>query len=233
MLTISVRLADLVRQNVAVDPDKVRVLYNGYDVDELYAEAEDQKIIRAKWGVPTAAFVVGICGRLETGEGQHLLISAGKHLIQTIPNLYIMIVGDETDNISSELARLKNMAVDFGLNDRVIFTGYQNPPGIIVPAFDLSVLATKKETFGSVILEAMALGIPAIGSKAGGVPEIIDDGVTGLLFKSEESADLARAIQRLYDNPELRHKFSVAGVNKVRSKFSRESHVAGLEKALI
>ena len=233
VLTTTERMRDLVIDNVAVSPDKVQVLYNGYDVDKLRSEAESTASIREKWGIPEDAFVVGITGRLESGKGQHLLISAAQKLIVKIPELYIMIVGDETVNLRGELARLKIMATEIGFLDRVIFTGFQHPPGIIVPAFDISLLATNKETFGGVIVEAMALGVPVIGTNAGGVPEIIEHGVTGLLIKPESPVDLATAIRTLYDNPKMRLRFSEAGVEKVRSKFSRNSHIAGLQKALI
>ena len=232
VLTITERMRGLVIRNVAINPDKVRVLYNGYDVDKLRSDSEPTTAIRYKWGIPEQAFVVGITGRLESGKGQHLLISAAQKLIENIPDLYIMIVGDETVNLRGELARLKNMASETGLHDRVIFTGFQHPLGTIVPAFDVSVLATKKETFGGVIVEAMALGIPVVGTNAGGVPEIIETGVTGLLIKPEDPVDLASAIQTLYDNPDMRRRFSTEGVEKVRTQFSRESHITGLEKTL-
>ncbi len=198
VLTITERMKGLVRKNIAVNAEKVKVLYNGYDLEKLKSEAVGPDEIRVKWGIPADAFVAGIVGRLEEGKGQHLLLKAVRQLIDKIPNLYIMIVGDETINRKGELARLKKTVTEFRLSARVKFTGFQSPPGIIVPAFDVSVLASKKETFGGVLVEAMALGVPVIGSNAGGVPEIIEHGLDGLLFKTEDQADLANSVYKLF-----------------------------------
>ena len=232
LLTITGRMRKIVISNVAVNPDKVRVLRNGFDMEKLISDAEPSEIIRARWGIPSDAFVVGIVGRLEPGKRQQHLLKAGSLLLKVIPNLTIVIVGEETVGQKGEQERLKAMAAEFEIADRVVFTGYQNPPGKIVPAFDISVLASKKETFGNVIAEAMALGVPVIATDAGGTPELVSHGEDGILVPSEDPLALAKAIQLLYDNHDLSGRLAAAGSKKIQTKFSMETHISELETVL-
>ena len=232
VLTITERMRKLVIKNVAVDPEKVETLYYGIDTKEIRSHAEPKETIRERWNIPADTFVVGIVGRLEKQKGQELLLQACAKLKDKIPNLRLMIVGDETVGQSGELQRLKKFANELSLADQVVFTGYQNPPGVIVPVFDVSVLATRKETFGLVILEAMALGVPVIATNAGGVPEIIEDGVNGLLVTPDDSGALAKALMELYEKVDLRQRLATAGKQAVETRFSIEAQVVGLERAL-
>jgi glycosyltransferase involved in cell wall biosynthesis len=85
--------------------------------------------------------------------------------------------------------------------------------------FDALVLTTKLETFGLVLIEAMHSGIPVIGSNAGGVPEIIDNEVTGLLFESWNANSLAEALKRLYTDREFGNKIAIMGRQKAQKIF--------------
>ncbi|HHE46858.1 MAG TPA: glycosyltransferase family 1 protein [Bacteroidetes bacterium] len=232
VLTITGRMRQLVTDNVAVDPDKVRCLYYGIDGEGLRAEAAARDEIRSRWKVPSDAFVVGIVGRLEPMKGQETVLGAAALLQHRIPKLVVMIVGDETVGKVGEMDRLKRLAAQTLTDARVVFTGYRHPPGSIVPAFDVSALATRKETFGLVILEAQALGVPVVASAAGGVPEIIEDGVNGRLVKPGDAEALAEAIEELYRSPELRRSIGEAGMRNVGERFSLKAQIEGLERAL-
>ncbi len=233
VLTITERMRKLVVENVAVNPGKVSCLYYGVDAVKLRSEALTRDDIRRKWDVPAGAFVVGIVGRLEPVKGQGILLRAASRLRDRIPELALMIVGDETVGQSGELDRLKRLAAELLPGMQVVFTGYRSPPGVIVPAFDVSVLATRKETFGLVILEAQALGVPVIATDAGGVPEIIEDGDNGLLVEPEKPDALAEAIESLYRQPELRRGLANAGQRNVEERFSLKAQVDELERALV
>ncbi len=233
VLTITERMRKLVVDNIAVDPHKVSCLYYGVDAAGLRSEALTRDEIRRRWDVPAGAFVVGIVGRLEPLKGQGILLRAAARLRNRIPELVVMIVGDETVGQSDELDRLKKLAAELAPGMQVVFTGYRSPPGVIVPAFDVSVLATRKETFGLVILEAQALGVPVIATDAGGVPEIIENGVNGLLVEPENPDALTEAIEKLYLQPELRRDLTDAGQRNVNERFSLKAQVEGLERALV
>ncbi|MDP8238762.1 MAG: glycosyltransferase family 4 protein [Candidatus Hatepunaea meridiana] len=232
VLTITKRMRNLLIDNVAVQPDKVQCLYYAIDAENFRSHAEPKNKIRQRWGVSEEAFVVGIVGRLEPLKGQEILLKAAAQLTDIIPSLVIMIVGDETVGQAGELVRLKRLAADLSPKLQVVFTGYQSPPGCIVPSFDVSVLATRKETFGLVILEAMALSVPVIATNAGGVLEIIENGVSGILVEPENPQELANALERLYHQPDICRKIAIAGRNIVETRFSLVEQIEGLEGAL-
>lgn len=232
VLTITERMRKLVIDRVAVNSGKVRCLYYGVDVAQLRSEAEPGHEIRRRWNISPEAFVVGIVGRLERLKGQEVLFKAAEYLKGRIPGLTVMIVGDETVGQAGETYRLKRIAVELTPDVKVVFTGYQSPPGGIVPAFDVSVLASRKETFGLVVIEAQALGVPVVATDAGGVPEIIEDGVNGLLVAPDDPEAMAEALERLYREPELRSRIGEAGSRNVETRFSMDAHMEGLVRAL-
>lgn len=234
VLTITERMRQLVIDNVAVDPAKVECLYYGIDTEGIRAEIVSKSEIRRQWNIPEDAFVIGIVGRLERiNKGQDSVIQAAELLTDKIPNLAVMIVGDESIGQSGELRELQRMSDRLKGRVQIVFTGYQHPPGEIVPAFDVSVLASLKESFGLVVIEAQALGVPVIGTNAGGVPEIITDGVNGLLVPPRDANALANAIERIYTDSEFRRSIANAGQKNADTRFSLGTHIKGLEAALM
>lgn len=232
VLTITRRMKELMIGNVAVNPDKIIPLYYGIDIDGLREKALPRNEIRGKWGIPDDAFVSGLVGRIEPSKGQEVLIRAAASLNNRIPELTVMIVGDETVGQSGEKMRMELLARDLAPQLKVVYTGYQSPPGSIVPAFDVSVLASKKETFGLVVIEAQALGIPVIATDSGGVPEIIEHGVNGLLTRPRDHVQLAEAIEQLYNDKELRAMIGRVGRQTTELRFGLERHLSQLERAL-
>ena len=93
-----------------------------------------------------------------------------------------------------------------------------------MPCFDAVVLASKCETFGLVLPEAMRAGVAVVGSNCGGVPEIIEHDKTGLLFESENVEDLNRQLRKLIDEPEFCQKLAKAGKTDADERFSEEKH---------
>ncbi len=232
VLTLTGRLRRMVIDNRPINPDKVHCLYNGIDFSELRSAAEPKETIRSRWGVPVDSFVVGIVGRLDVLKGQRTLIRAVSGLKDVIPDLKLIIVGEESVGEPGERIYLESLTAELGLERHVIFTGHLHPPGIIVPAFDIAVMASRKETFGNVAVEASGLGVPVIATDAGGAPEIIEHGRNGLLVQPEDPDALADALKTLYQHPETGRKMGEEGRIMAERRFGIEKHMTGLEKAL-
>jgi glycosyltransferase involved in cell wall biosynthesis len=122
---------------------------------------------------------------------------------------------------------------DRGLKDAVTFYGSHDNPSEIMSAFDVVVLATKKETFGLVLIEAMRSGVAVIGTNAGGVREIIEHGQTGLLVKPQDATDLAEKLRRLYQDDGERRRLADNGKNKADRLFTIEAHYTQLERYFV
>ncbi len=202
-------------ENLPMSPDRITQIYYGV---KLPAEItpEQTAMLKKKFSI-TGDFTVGLLGRISEYKGQHLLIEAVTRLDQENLRIHAWIIGAPFE--PDYLTKLRKMAVVKGAGDRIHFMDFYQNPIELMACFDTVVLTTRNETFGLVLIEAMHAGVPVIGSNAGGVPEIIDHGKTGLLFESWNSESLARQIKRLYDDPDFRRRLARAGQDKARHQF--------------
>ena len=178
-------------------------------------ENEELKIenLRKKYNL-TNEFIVGIVGRIEEGKGQYLVIEAIEILKDL--NIKAVIVGHTMDDayLDSLKLKIKNLK----LEDKIIFTGFTKEVDAHMSLFDVNILATPKETFGLVVIEAMINKVCMIATNKGGPLEIIDDGKDGLLF-DRSSEDLAKKIKFLYDDVEHKDRLAEAGYVKAKDMF--------------
>jgi len=198
---------------------KIDVVYMGCEIPYKKLDIDD---LKQKYGLKDE-FVVGIVGRIEEAKGQWLIIEA-LNILKKL-NIKALIVGHTMDE--SYLSSLKNRVKELGLEDRVIFTGFTKEVNKHFNLMDVAVLATPKETFGLVVIEAMANKVATIATNNGGPLEIIEDGVDGLLF-NREVKDLADKIKLLYEDRNLLQKISSNGYKKVKEKFEENRQLEKL-----
>lgn len=172
-------------------------------------------------------FVVGVVGRIEEGKGQYLAIEAISKLIK-LP-IVMLIVGDTMDK--GYLSSLKEKAKNLGIEDKIFFTGFTKNVNEYMQLFDINILATPRETFGLVVIEAMSNGICMCATNCGGPLEIIEDGVDGILFERNND-DLANKIKFLYENREIKEGLALAGKKKAHEKFDKNKQLQKLYKVI-
>jgi glycosyltransferase involved in cell wall biosynthesis len=124
----------------------------------------------------------------------------------------------------------KAMVHDLGVADMVTFLGFRRDIADLIAAADALVLASVAEAFGFVLTEALYLGTPVVATRAGGIPEIVDDGVDGLLVPPADAEGLATAIVRLVQDDQLRRRIAGAGREKVPARFAFERMVRQYEQ---
>ena len=220
-LTITEQLRQLAQQLLPMREDSIKTLYYGVENPPVLT-VNDRGKLRESIGIPQNNFAIGMVGRIEEGKGQHLLVQAVQKLVANGENIHATIIGPAMN--SAFEAALQKQVDEWGLNDKICFYGSHNNPIEIMSAFDVVVLATKQETFGLVLIEAMRNGVAVIGTRAGGVPEIIDEGTTGLMFAPENSQDLAEKLSLLISDKELSSKLAQAGKEKADRMFTQEKH---------
>ncbi|MCH8285903.1 glycosyltransferase family 4 protein [candidate division KSB1 bacterium] len=213
-----------VRKNVleftSVSHNQVMCIYNGVDMEKYNGKNENSSF-KSELNIPEKSLVVGLVGRLDRLKKQELLIEAAPAVLEKYPDTYFVMVGAETNSKTGvgyrdyleQLINRKNLSKKFRL---VEFTEKITD---LVSIFDISLLSTTKETFGMVLIEAMAMGIPVIGTDAGGVPEIIDDGVNGLLFEPDNPGELSNCLKKLLADEKLRISMGNEGIKKVKAVF--------------
>jgi len=202
---------------------KIEMVYLGVEISKV--DEKKVEALRIKYNLKDA-FVVGIIGRIEEGKGQHLLVEA---LGKLDTDIKALIVGDVMDE--NYLAGIKEKVKKENLSERVVFSGFTKNVNEHMQLCDILVLATKNETFGLVIIEAMANGVAVIATNNGGPLEIIEDGVDGVFFDGT-STDLAEKIALLYNDTQLKNKISHAGYVKAKEKFDWTKQLDKLYKVM-
>ncbi|MFA6451258.1 MAG: glycosyltransferase family 4 protein [bacterium] len=200
--------------------EKVRTAHNPVDLESFYPSDADP-LVRASLGATPGDILVGGVGRMVTFKGHKYFIEAADRIARGFSgsNIRFAIIGD-----GPLLEDCKKQALASAAANRIVFTGHRDDIPAIMNALDLFVLPSIAEHFGRVVIEAMACRKPVIGTRAGGVPEIIEDGETGLLVPPSDSGSLAEAILSLASEPSRRQKIGAASRERAELLFSIPKH---------
>ena len=217
-IAITKQIEQQARDNLSLSGEKVVQIYYGVRPAQKLTP-EEIHLIKVKYRLGSN-FTIGLVGRIDWYKAQYLLIDAITILKKKGVHVEGVIVGHAMDK--NYLTQLKQKVEDEGIADRIRFIDFTDKPHELMQCFDVLVLTTHVETFGLVLVEAMSLGIPVIGSNAGGVLEIIDHEKTGLLFKTKDAGSLADAIERMERDPELRHRLAKAGEDKAKREYDTD-----------
>jgi glycosyltransferase involved in cell wall biosynthesis len=201
----------------------VRLIYNGVDLQRY--DHQGPCTLHAEYGLERGSRIVGVVARLEPEKGHQTLIEAWPHVLREVPDAYLLIVGE-----GSRRDFLEQWAAAHKVAHRVIFTGRRDDIPAVTAALDVAVLPSWREAQGLSILEAMALSRPVVASDVGGIPEMIEDGVTGLLVEHDNPVALAAAIVRLLKDRVYAATIAKAGHDLVHDRFCIELMVKAIEQ---
>lgn len=165
-------------------------------------------------------------GRLAAAKGLPVLLAALAEVRQHHPDVQLTIAGDGPDRRS-----LQVLSWEYGVDRNVCFLGYQSPAEVknLLRQADVFVLASFAEGVPVVLMEAMAAGVPVIATQIAGVPELVEDGLSGLLVPPGDPAPLAAKISALLDDAELRGRLAEAGRLRVEREFNIEMEAGKLQ----
>jgi glycosyltransferase involved in cell wall biosynthesis len=229
-LTITENLKNQALRFLPLNQEQIRVLYYGVPKQNQTNITVCNQYFN-EIGFDGEIFTVGLFGRIEYAKGQHVLIDATLKLINEGERIQSAIIGHIMDQ--SYYKKLKKKVNDSGCDNAIRFAGFHPNPTSIMGCFDVIVLATEVETFGLVLPEAMRAGTAVIGTNAGGVPEIIQDGKTGFLFEPGNAGELAQCLKKFIKSPELHKKLAMNGKIFADENFSEEKHFAELNHYLL
>jgi glycosyltransferase involved in cell wall biosynthesis len=197
---------------------KVRIVPNGVDLGR-FAPRQSSATLRAALGVPPASALIVSIGRFVPEKGHRHLIDAAARIQRTTPGVHWMLVGG--GELEGELVA---QARGLGLDSQVHFVGWREDVADVLALGDVFVLPSEREGFGRVLVEAMAMGKAVVATTAGGIPEIVLDGETGLLVPPAAPAPLADAVRGLLDDPARAARLGAAGRARALATFSRDAH---------
>ncbi|GAI95781.1 unnamed protein product, partial [marine sediment metagenome] len=206
-------------------------IYDGVDFNAVDATEVNPIAVKDELGIDTHHLVVGNVAHIQPQKGHQYLVQAAKLVLEQQPDVTFVIVGGE--KAKGGIRELEELAQRLGIRDRVIFTGFRHDALHVMAGFDIFVLPSLWEGFGIVLLEAMALGKPVIGTSVGGIPEVVDDKVDGFLVEPYNPAQLAARIVELLRDEALRNSMGQKGMHKVRGKFSIQEMVKRVEQVYL
>ncbi len=206
--------------------EKVHIIPHGIDMSEYAPVSSDRKgALRATLGLPADKLLVTYTGRLIEGKGLETLFAAIRSLAD-VPRLHVVLVGSGQGQVISIEEKLREFALGPALSGRVTFTGRVDNVAAYLQASDIFVFPTLDEALGMSAVEAQACGLPAVASRTGGVPDVIEDGVTGILAPPGEVEPLAAGLRRLIEDPALRSRYADAARRRTEAKFAIETTVS-------
>lgn len=235
-ITITRRGRDELATHTVLASEKIAVIPYGIDTARFAPGAVDRAAARAAYGIRDDAFAVGLIGRIDRGKGQPEFIEAlglaALRAPETAERMRGLVIGERPGDDPEYSAELHRIRDGLPIAERISFHPFADDPRTAFAALDLFVLASHAETFGMVVQEAMAMGIPVIGTDAGGVPEIIEHGTNGLLVPPKDAGALADAIVRVANDAALRASMAERGREFVLRTYDLERQYRAMEKVL-
>ncbi len=201
-----------------VPPDRCVTVHEGIDVERIAAmPAADAR--KELW-LPPRAPLVGNIAALVPHKGQRTLVDAAPRVVRALPETQILIFGE-----GPLRAALQQQIRSLGLDHYVKLVGFRPDVLALLKSLDVFVMSSVTEGLGTSILDAMAASRPVVATAAGGMPEAVEHGVTGLIVPKEHPADLADAILTLLKDPALRATMGAAGLARAQAHFTADRMV--------
>ncbi|MGE5315834.1 MAG: glycosyltransferase family 4 protein [Acidobacteriota bacterium] len=188
--------------------EKAHVVPLGTDLRRFDPSLYAQSDARASFGLPCDRMLVGVLGRLDPGKGQEVFIRAIPSVIARHPEALFVIAGDETANEPGYKKVLEALSAELGVGSHLRFMRFTDDVPRFMAAMDVMTLPSPFETFGLVVIEAMAMEKTVIATNAGGVPELVSDNASGLLIEPRNHGALADAVNRVLDDERLRRRLA-------------------------
>lgn len=216
VFTVTRDLRDYHAKQSWLSPRRFRVIYNGVNTDIFSPRPEHAVALRSEIGVPVDRIVIGSVGRLVPIKNYETLLRAAEILVRQGKNVHVLLVGS-----GPELPKLQAYAAaSQELAGRTRFLSASNRVADLLNAMDIFVLPSISEGMSNTILEAMATGLPVVVSRAGGNPELVDNGSVGGLFNPRDVEGLALHLSKLVDSEALRGECGKAARQRVVDEFS-------------
>ena len=214
-------------------PEKITVVHNGIDLQDYTGSPIPRGVLRGELGIAEGTRVVGFCGHIKPRKGVEVLVRAAAEVLAKETNTVFVVVGrNESGSPVDYRKQYEDLAADLSIADRFIFAGFRDDIRPAMTDFDMLCVPSLQEPFGRVVIEAMALGVPVIASRVGGIPEIIAEDTQGVLVPPGDADALAAATVKLLDDVELRERIGQAALERVRTGFDVAVLTKRMERVL-
>jgi glycosyltransferase involved in cell wall biosynthesis len=200
-----------------VPEEKIAVIHNAIDTD-AWSPARVIESRRTEWGLTSAFPVVGYVGRIMPEKDLESWLRAAALLARKCPRARFVLVGDGRD--ATTRRELEALAGALGIEDRVLFSGYQSDLPPVYASFDVFMLSSRREGLPNSLLEAMAMRLPVVTTDVAGAKELVVDGETGFVRPQGDARGLGEALIALAGDDALRARLASASRHRVEHEFS-------------
>ena len=213
---------------------KGSIIFNGVDINDFLI-SYDTDLVRSEFNIKSGDILVGIIGRIDWWKGQEYFLKATAEVSKTVPSIKGLIIGwfskSSPDRNRQYFEKLQFLVKSLSLEKKIIFTGFRSDISRLMSALDIVVHASSiPEPFGLVVIEGMAAGKPTIATAAGGVLDIIEDGVNGILVPPKSSKAMAEAILWIIQNKDKAEEIGIAARRRIAEKFTVTHQVNAVQK---
>jgi L-malate glycosyltransferase len=188
----------------------IKVIRSGVDI-ERYQDVDGRAVLRRELGLDPTTHLVGNLSALADHKDYPTWLKAAACLKKARPDVHFIIAGT-----GPEEQRISKLVHKLGLQDCVHLLGFRTDVPEVMTALDVFMISSKTEGLGTIVIEALAAGIPIVATRAGGIPELIVDGECGLLVDTGDSDALCAAVCRIFDEPGLAGRLRAAGRERAR-----------------
>lgn len=185
--------------------------------------------LRERYRIPALSPVVGIVGQVTPEKGLSEFVKAAGIILSKRQDVHFLVVGTDPDPTRRFHEHLKGQIRQRGIEDNFTFTGFVSDAATLLSGMDVSVLASHQDAFPRVVLESLSARVPTVATRVGGVPEIVDDGISGLLVAPQDEIQLAGAIIQVLEMPQERRQQISDRAEISVSRFSVERHAQQIE----
>ncbi len=224
VIAVSQAVATQARRYLRGSHTRLVVIPNGIDAVEFKKQAADHEGVCREFGFPPDALVVIHVGNLRPVKGHRYLLAAARQVVDQEPRARFLLVG--TGPLAGQL---QGEARGLGLDGYVTFAGFRADATALLGGADLFVLSSLDEGLPVSLLEAMALGRPAVATRVGGIPEVVLPGETAVLVDPMDAAALAAGMLDLLRDPERRGRMGAAARGHVSEQYGMARMVAAVE----
>lgn len=230
-----IAVSDFVRNKLEtegyVHPSIIERIPLGIDLAK-FRDQTPSDIIRREFGLNKNTPLIGMIARFQEIKGHHVFVRMAAEICKTHPDARFMIVGSSVFGKASETdyyREIQELIYKHSLDEKIILTGFRDDIAQILGALEVLVVPSEFESFGMVILEAMAMGIPVVSCAKGGPEEIIEDGENGFLIPEQNPIRMAQKVLYLIENPHIKKAMGVTGKKTVSRNYRIEDQVKKIE----
>ena len=231
-VTLTQAMKESTIRTTIVKEKSIEVVPFGADLARFRPARFTRRQSRKSFNLPPGKTVIAVPGRFDPQKGQEYFLEAAPSVLRALPHAHFVLAGEETHGEEGYRQKLNAIVQQHQLARHVQFIPFTDDVPRLLSAVDLVVLPSLSETFGYLAVEAMAMGIPVIGTKAGGLPEIIEDGKTGFLVPPRNSEQLALRITQVLKDTRLYNTMSKRSRTRVTRYFDFQKNIDAFENLL-